>query len=130
MINDFSLSVLREEPRQINVILQQKLPPAKFNAVCTVYKQWLYVHWCPLVTTVASEPLLKHRIPFHISAIVLTSLNNYQYNCTNTISSVSVVVVLYKKVNQPINYIKIINICFNLALYYYNIKFYNCHTTS
>ncbi len=30
---------LREEPSQINVILQQKLLAAKLSAVCTVYKQ-------------------------------------------------------------------------------------------
>ncbi len=29
----------REEPSQINVILQQKLPAAKFEHSCTVYKQ-------------------------------------------------------------------------------------------
>ncbi len=29
---------LREEPSQINAILQQKLPAAKLSAVCTVYK--------------------------------------------------------------------------------------------
>ncbi len=34
---------LRQEPSQINVILQQKLPTAKLSAVCIVYKQWLYV---------------------------------------------------------------------------------------
>ncbi len=33
------LSTLREEPSQINVILQQKLSAAKLSAVCTVYKQ-------------------------------------------------------------------------------------------
>ncbi len=31
------LGTLREEPSQINVILQQKLPAAKLSAVCTVY---------------------------------------------------------------------------------------------
>ncbi len=30
---------LREEPSQINVILQQKVLAAKLRAVCTVYKQ-------------------------------------------------------------------------------------------
>ncbi len=30
---------LREEPSQINVILQQKMSAAKLSAVCTVYKQ-------------------------------------------------------------------------------------------
>ncbi len=33
------VNALREEPSQINVILQQKLLAAKLNAVCTVYKQ-------------------------------------------------------------------------------------------
>ncbi len=32
-------TTLREEPNQINVILQKKLPAAKLSAVCTVYKQ-------------------------------------------------------------------------------------------
>ncbi len=32
-------TTLREEPSQINVILQQKVLVAKFSAVCTVYKQ-------------------------------------------------------------------------------------------
>ncbi len=32
-----TFSSLREEPRQINVILQQKLPTAKLSAVCTIY---------------------------------------------------------------------------------------------
>ncbi len=30
---------LREEPIQINIILQQKLPLAKLSTICTVYKQ-------------------------------------------------------------------------------------------
>ncbi len=47
------LDTLREEPNQINVILQQKLPAAKLSTVCSVYKQLLYVHWRPLVATVA-----------------------------------------------------------------------------
>ncbi len=37
------MSALREEHSQINVILQQKLPAAKLSAVCTVYKQWVYI---------------------------------------------------------------------------------------
>ncbi len=32
-------SALREKPRQINVILQQKLLVATLSAVCAVYKQ-------------------------------------------------------------------------------------------
>ncbi len=32
-------STLREEPSQINVILQQKLTAVKLSAVCTVHKQ-------------------------------------------------------------------------------------------
>ncbi len=32
-------STLKEEPSQINVILQQKLLAAKMSAVCIVYKQ-------------------------------------------------------------------------------------------
>ncbi len=35
----FQVSTLREEPRQINVILQQKLLAAKLSAICTIYKQ-------------------------------------------------------------------------------------------
>ncbi len=34
-----SLYTLREEPIQINVILQHNLPAAKLSVVCTVYKQ-------------------------------------------------------------------------------------------
>ncbi len=30
---------LREEPSQINVILQQKLQAAKLSTVCTIHKQ-------------------------------------------------------------------------------------------
>ncbi len=30
-------STLREDPSQINVILEQKLPAAKLSAVCSVY---------------------------------------------------------------------------------------------
>ncbi len=39
LIIEYVVPTLREEPSQINVILQQKLPAAKLCAVCTVYKQ-------------------------------------------------------------------------------------------
>ncbi len=35
---EIEVYTLREEPSKINVILQLKLPAAKLNAVCTVYK--------------------------------------------------------------------------------------------
>ncbi len=34
-----AMATLREEPSQINVVLQQKLLVAKLSAVCTVYKE-------------------------------------------------------------------------------------------
>ncbi len=38
-MNDHNCVTLREEPSQINVILQQKLPAAKLCTDCIVYKQ-------------------------------------------------------------------------------------------
>ncbi len=66
------MSALREEHRQIYVIFQKKLPAAKLSAVCTVYKQWVYIvatfgYNCGLKATI------KHRILFHISAITITA---------------------------------------------------------
>ncbi len=78
---------LREEPSQINVILQHELPAAHFTEVCTVYKHRLTTFGCNSSLRTA----VKHGILFHISAFAL--LNNYQYNCNDTISSVSVLCI-------------------------------------
>ncbi len=82
-------NAFREEPSQINVILQQKLLAVKLSTICTLYKQWLYVLlFCWL------QWWLKNRCKntgyysiFQLLRLLL--LNNYQYNCTNTISSAS-----------------------------------------
>ncbi len=79
------INCLREEPSQNCVILQQKLPAAKLSAVCD-YKQfgdlclqlWLKNH-CKNTGYYSTFQLLL--LPF---------LNYYQYNCNNTICSVSV----------------------------------------
>ncbi len=83
---------LREEPNQINVILQQQLPAAKLSAVCTVYKQLLYVLlscWLQLWLKNHCKNIRYYSI-FQLSLLLL--LNNYQYNCNNTISSANVMV--------------------------------------
>ncbi len=80
---------LREEPSQINVILQQKLLAAKLSAVCTVYKQWLYVLlscWWQLWLKNHCKNTRYYSI-FQLSLLLL--FDNYQYNCNNIISSVS-----------------------------------------
>ncbi len=38
-LSGYCIYALTEDPIQINVILQQKLPAAKLSAACTVYKQ-------------------------------------------------------------------------------------------
>ncbi len=86
-------STLREEPSQINIILQYKLLAAKLRAVCTVYKQWLYVPliapgWLQLWLINRCKKTTGYYSIFQLSLLLL--LNNYQYNCNNTISSVSI----------------------------------------
>ncbi len=56
--NLFMIITLREEPNQINVIWQPKLPAAKLSPVCTVYKQWLATSGCNCMDTI---PYFSHR---------------------------------------------------------------------
>ncbi len=78
---------LREEPSQIDVILQQKQSTEKLRAVCTVYKMWLATYGCNcgLRTTINTQDTIPCLL------LLLLLLNHYQYNYSNTISYVSVV---------------------------------------
>ncbi len=86
-------SLFKKEPSWMNVILQQKRPLPKFSTVCTVYKKWLATSNCNcgLRTTVKAE----ETIPY----FSYRSYCFYQYNCNNTISSVTVFMTMLK--TQP-----------------------------
>ncbi len=88
----FHNTALREDASQINVILLQKLLAAKLRAVCTVYKQSLYVLlscWLKMLLKNHCKNTGYYSI-FQLWIVLL--LNKYQYNCNNTISSVSVAI--------------------------------------
>ncbi len=78
-------STLRVDPSQINVILQQKLPAAKLSTVCTE-KKWLCLYCYLAGCNCGFKNRCKNTgyyFIFHLKLLLL--LNNYQYNCNNTI---------------------------------------------
>ncbi len=120
-------TALREEPSQISVILQQKLLAAKLSTVCTVYKQWLATSGCNC--GLRTDVKTQDNIPYFINQLLLL-LNNYQYNCNNTISSVSVTIkmkltiknILSKITVEPVTFFYVFAFCMQMpteAFFFY-----------
>ncbi len=96
-------NTLKEKPSQINVILQQKVPVVLYiNTDWHIWLQlWLQNH-CKNTGFYSV---------FQLSFLLL--LNYYQYNCNNTISSVSVCTSLMFAGHMFIHLISYIHIQYN-----------------